>query len=338
MKLPKVAVVILNWNGEKYLEQFLPSVVACSPADAEIIVADNASTDGSAAFVETNYPQIRLIQNGVNGGYTKGYNMALRQVAADYYILLNSDVEVTPGWIEPVIALMQRIPNIAFCQPKILQFQNKTHFEYAGACGGWIDKDGYPFARGRVFDVCEEDKGQYNDAQPCFWATGAALFANARIYHELGGLDEELFAHMEEIDLCWRAQNAGYKIYSCPQSVIYHVGGGTLPKANSFKSYLNFRNNLIIMHKNLPAKNRKLRLLKRQVLDGIAAVRSVFSDQNLIRTIIKAHNDYRTWAAENKTSAVNKPPESLDGFYDGSVIKAFFVNGKRTFSEIVKKH
>ena len=338
MRLPKVAVVILNWNGEKFLNRFLPSVVSTTWPNLEIIVADNASSDGSIKFLEANYPTIRIIQNGENGGYTKGYNMALKLVEADYYVLLNSDVEVCPGWIEPVIALMERKPAVAFCQPKLLQYDQKDHFEYAGACGGWLDADCYPFARGRIFDTCEKDAGQYNDAMPCFWATGAALFARARVFHELGGFDEFLFAHMEEIDLCWRAQNAGYEIYCCPQSVVYHVGGGTLPKANSFKSYLNFRNNLVIMHKNLPKESRRGKIIKRLFLDGIAAARSVLSGQNLVSSVFKAHMDYYKWVGTYKRSGPEaRAYYSLSGVYRGSILKAYFIQKKKTFSEIVKK-
>ena len=229
---PLVSIVILNWNGHKYLEQFLPSVLSSTYSNYEVVVIDNASTDGSVSFLETNYSQIRIISLDRNFGFAKGYNEGLKQVQAEYYILLNSDVEVEKDWIEPAITLMQFNKNIAACQPKLLQFHNKRMFEYAGAAGGWLDYLGYPFAMGRVFDVCEQDNGQYDEQQPIFWASGAAMFVRASVYHQLGGLDEYFFAHQEEIDLCWRMQLAGYKIFSCPQSVVYHVGGGTLPKGN----------------------------------------------------------------------------------------------------------
>ena len=250
---PTIAIVILNWNGRKYLEQFLPSVLASTYAGKEIIVADNASTDDSIAFLSGYYPQVRVITLDRNYGFAGGYNQALKQVDSDYYVLLNSDVEVEPGWIEPILELMESDHSIGVCQPKIKMFANRELFEYAGAAGGWLDFLGYPFARGRVFDVCEQDRGQYDAAGPVFWASGAAMFVRAALYHRLGGLDGYFFAHQEEIDFCWRLQLADYKVYTCPQSVVYHVGGGTLPKGNERKVFLNFRNNLIMLAKNLPA-------------------------------------------------------------------------------------
>ncbi len=243
-KSPHVAVVILNWNGRKFLEQFLPSVLASTYTDYSVIVADNGSTDDSIAFLAANFPQVRIINNGQNFGFAKGYNEALKLVESEYYILLNSDVEVSPGWIEPMVSLLENDAQMAACQPKILSYHNKTMFEYAGAAGGWLDKYGYPFAKGRVFDICEEDKGQYDQVEPIFWASGAALFVRSTVYHQMKGFDEYFFAHQEEIDLCWRIQLAGYTVFSCPSSVVYHVGGGTLPKGNSLKTFLNFRNNL----------------------------------------------------------------------------------------------
>ena len=251
LKFPSVAIVILNFNGRNYLEKFLPSVIASTYPNKRIIVADNASSDDSIAFIQNNFPSVEIIALDKNYGFAGGYNEALSKIESDYYILLNSDVEVTPGWIEDMITLMEADKNIAACQPKILSFYNKNYFEHAGACGGWIDALGYAFARGRIFDICEEDKGQYNTNQKVFWATGAALCIRAKCFHEMGGFDAHLFAHMEEIDLCWRLQRKGYAVYCCPSSVVYHVGGGTLPKTNSRKTYLNFRNNLIILFKNL---------------------------------------------------------------------------------------
>jgi GT2 family glycosyltransferase len=223
-QLPEVAIVILNWNGRAFLEKFLPSVMASSYINKRIIVVDNASSDDSIQFLQSNFPLVEIIKNNRNEGFAKGYNVALSQISSDYYVLLNSDVEVTAGWIEPVISLMETDRTIAACQPKILSWENKTRFEYAGASGGWIDSLGYPFARGRVMEFCEEDKGQYNDALPCFWATGAALFVRSNVYKECGGLDEYFFAHQEEIDLCWRIQLAGYKVFVQPASIVYHVG------------------------------------------------------------------------------------------------------------------
>ncbi|MEZ5028863.1 MAG: glycosyltransferase family 2 protein, partial [Ferruginibacter sp.] len=270
MQQPSVAIVILNWNGKPFLEKFLPSVKVSAYKFKKIIVADNASTDDSVNFLQKVHPEISIIQNESNLGFAKGYNNALKKIEADYYVLLNSDVEVTPGWIEPVISLMETNKAIAACQPKILAYADKETFEYAGASGGWIDKFGYPFMRGRIFDDCEKDNGQYNDVQPCFWASGAAFFVRSSVYHQLGGLDEFFFAHQEEIDFCWRVQLAGHKVYVQPASVVYHVGGGTLPKGNSRKTFLNFRNNLIMLYKNLPTAAALWKLPFRIMLDAVS--------------------------------------------------------------------
>ena len=268
----KVAVVILNYNGKAFLEQFLPNVIAsCDPNRTEIVVADNASTDDSVSFMKSRFPEIRLIENGSNGGFATGYNVALRQVEAQYYVLLNSDIEVAPNWIEPVIAMMDADQQIAACQPKILSYYHKEQFEYAGACGGFIDKYGYPFCRGRVFQNLENDDHQYDEPMEVFWATGACLIVRADLYHQIGGLDDSFFAHMEEIDLCWRLKNAGYKVCCCPQSHIYHIGGGTLPKNSPRKTYLNFRNNLSLLVKNLPENRIFATIAYRIVLDWVAA-------------------------------------------------------------------
>ena len=256
----------------------------------KIIIADNASTDDSIQFLRGNYPQISIIQNKTNLGFAGGYNAALKQVEAEYYVLLNSDVEVTPNWVAPVIELMQSDEAIAACQPKILSYHNKDMFEYAGASGGWLDKFGYPFMRGRVFDDCETDTGQYNIAEPCFWASGAALFVRSSVYHKLKGLDEFFFAHQEEIDFCWRAQLAGYKIFVQPKSVVYHVGGGTLPKGNSRKVFLNFRNNLIMLAKNLSFTAALWKIPFRMMLDVLSAWRGlVGGESGYYFAICKAH-------------------------------------------------
>ncbi len=235
--LPSVAVVILNWNGKYLLEKFLPSVMASEYDNLTIVVADNASTDDSIAFLKRNYPGSYQVKSDINEGFSKGYNTALKKVSADYYILLNSDVEVSPYWITPVIVLMESDKKIAACQPKILSFENKKQFEYAGACGGWIDALGYPFTRGRIFDTCETDNGQYDTSRQIFWATGAALFVKSNVFHEVNGFDEYFFAHQEEIDLCWRMQRMGYTVYVEPESIVYHVGGGTLPWATVEKYF-----------------------------------------------------------------------------------------------------
>jgi len=303
-----------------------------------VVVADNASTDDSVAFLKAQYPQIEIIINSSNEGFAKGYNSALKQVQADYYVLLNSDVEVTPNWITPIISLMESDHSIAACQPKLLAYHNKTQFEYAGASGGWMDSLGYPFMRGRVFDICEDDKGQYNSAQPCFWASGAALFVKASVYHEAGGLDHYFFAHQEEIDLCWRMQLAGYKVYVQPASVVYHVGGGTLPKGNSTKTYLNFRNNLVMQAKNLPLSHAVWKIPFRICLDAIAAWQHVFKgDSGYFMAILKAHLHFFKWMLFDKKRSVFpvKKDGKPAGLYNGSVVWQYFIKKKKTFSEIV---
>ncbi len=338
MKQPSVAIVILNWNGKKFLEQFLPSVLASVYQNKSVIVADNASTDDSVIFLKNNYPQIDIIINPVNEGFAKGYNTALKQVESDYYVLLNSDVEVTPNWITPVINLMESDALIAACQPKLLAYHNKSYFEYAGASGGWIDSLGYPFTRGRVFDVCEEDSGQYDRPVPCFWASGAALFVKAKVYHQMQGLDEYFFAHQEEIDLCWRMQLAGYKIYVQPAAVVYHVGGGTLPKGNSRKTFLNFRNNLILLAKNLPFFKAAVKILCRFLLDALAAWKALLTgDTGFFIAVVKAHLHFFKWLflhRQQSVFAVSKKGK-LHGLYKGSAVWQYFVKKRTKFSEFV---
>lgn len=338
MTMPLVAVVILNWNGRKYLQQFLPALLSSTYSNKKIIVADNASTDDSVNFVCANFPSVEIICNTSNEGFAKGYNTALKKVKADYYVLLNSDVEVTPGWIEPIIALMQGDAAIGACQPKIKSYNERTHFEYAGACGGWIDEFGYPFSRGRVFDITEEDKGQYDNVAVCFWASGAALFVRSELYHQVGGLDEYFFAHQEEIDLCWRIQLAGYKVYVEPSSVVYHVGGGTLPKSDRLKVFLNFRNNLIMLAKNLSLAETLWRLPVRLLLDAIAAWKGLFAgNANYFFAVVKAHVQFVQWCLFHKRRSVFPVSKrgKLQGLYKGSIVWQHFVKKKRLFSEIV---
>ena len=286
----KTAVVILNWNGKHWLEKFLPNVIRNS-LNTEVIVADNNSTDGSVSYLKENYPNIRIIHNDGNYGYAKGYNLALRQIDAEYFVLLNSDIQVTKDWTCPIIELMEKDQSIAACQPKILDYNNKNKFEYAGASGGFIDKFGYPFCRGRIFDDLEEDKEQYNDGTEVFWATGACLFVRASHFFEAGELDEDFFAHQEEIDLCWRLQNKGYKIMVEPKSEVYHVGGGTLNVGSPFKTHLNFRNNLYMLFKNLPLSSLFIIIPIRLVLDGIASITFLSNKQgiNHFFAVMKAH-------------------------------------------------
>jgi GT2 family glycosyltransferase len=287
--MKSIAIVILNWNGKKLLEQFLPSVVAHS-TEAEIYVADNASTDDSVAFVQQVYPQIKIIQNTGNFGYAKGYNDALQHVEEELYVLVNSDVEVTEGWLQPVINLFEKDLETAIIQPKILDYKRKTYFEYAGAAGGFIDKYGYPFCRGRIFDTIEEDKGQYDDESLLFWASGACLFIRKEAYRNLKGFDEDFFAHQEEIDLCWRAFNKNYKIRLCPTSIIYHVGGATLSAANPHKTFLNFRNSLWMLLKNVPANQLLWVFFVRMLMDGLAGIRFLLQGQPAnLWAILKAH-------------------------------------------------
>ena len=339
-QFPSVAVVILNWNGRNYLQQFLPSVLQSSYPNLRIIVADNASSDDSVSFLQQHYPQILIIQNNSNQGFAQGYNTALQLVKEDYLVLLNSDIEVTPGWIEPIIELMEKDKMIAACQPKLLSYHQKNYFEYAGASGGWIDKYGYPFSRGRIFDICEEDKGQYDDVQQIFWASGAAFFVRSSVFNQMNGFDNYFFAHQEEIDLCWRMQLAGYKIYVCPQSAVYHVGGGTLPKGNSKKVFLNYRNNLIMLCKNLPWANAAWKIPYRIGLDALSAWKALLSgDAGYWVAVLKAHTGFFKWlffyGDKSHFPAVKdfKPA----AVYNKNIVWQYFVNKKRQFSEIIFK-
>jgi GT2 family glycosyltransferase len=337
----KVAVVILNWNGKNFLQKFLPSVVSCNSSFAGIVVADNASSDDSVSFLKENYPEIQLIINKENGGFAKGYNDALKHVNAEYYVLLNSDVEVTPGWIDTVISLMDSDKNIAACQPKIRAFDKKDHFEYAGAAGGFIDKYGYPFCRGRILDRLERDNGQYDDTREIFWATGACMFIRSECYHQLKGFDEDFFAHMEEIDLCWRLKNFGYRIMYCPDSVVYHVGGGTLNKTSPLKTYLNFRNNLILICKNHPPGFFVSKLLWRMVLDGIAGMKFIFSGQfRHFVAVIKAHfsfySSFSNVMKKRKELKKNITKYTTSAVYLHSIIADYYLRGNKTFKEIDK--
>jgi GT2 family glycosyltransferase len=335
---PSVAIVILNFNGRNYLQQFLPSVLASTYATKKIIVADNASTDDSVQLVKQQFSTVQLLLNTNNDGFAAGYNWALQKVEADYYVLLNSDVEVTANWIEPIIDLMEVDKNIGACQPKILSYHNKSMFEYAGAAGGWMDSLGYPFSRGRVFDVCEKDEGQYNTNQEIFWATGAAMFVRSQLFHTLGGLDALFFAHQEEIDLCWRMQLVGYKIFAVPASVVYHVGGGTLPVGFQ-KNYLNFRNNLIMLSKNLPLAEKWWKIPVRISLNKIAALQALLKgDTQMFRAIFKAHLHYIKWcfSTKQKHGLTKKPLGSLSGVYKGSVVWQYFIKKKKKFSELIQ--
>lgn len=339
--LAHVAVVILNYNGIKYLKRFLPGVCQHSIPFAEVWVADNASTDESVNYVKQEFPQVKIVVNDVNGGFAKGYNDALKKIEADYYVLLNSDVEVTPNWIEPIISLMDADTTIAACQPKILAYNDKHKFEYAGAAGGFIDEWGYPFCRGRVFHETEVDEGQYNDTREIFWASGAAMFVRAKLYHQSGGLDDDFFAHMEEIDLCWRLKNMGNRIMVCPQSVVYHVGGGTLNSENPHKTYLNFRNNLYLLLKNGKPYDVVLRIYGRMVLDGIAGIRFlVRGDFEHFWAVLKGHfvfyGQIPKLLKKRNLLGKNVVNYSHPQMVKLSIVYAFFVKGSKTFKQIVK--
>ncbi len=335
MAKPHLAIVILNWNGRKYLEKFLPHVVKYSCKDGEIIVADNASTDDSISFLENNFPKVRIIKMEKNHGYTGGYNIALKQIKADYFVLLNSDILVTEGWIKPIIELMESDSAIAACQPKILDYYKKDTFEYAGAAGGFIDYFGYPFCRGRIMNHLEKDMGQYDDIAEIFWATGACMFIRAESFHDIGGLDNDFFAHMEEIDLCWRLKRKGKKIFYCGKSTVYHVGGGTLPKNNPRKTFYNFRNNLCLLTKNLSLRKLLFVLLNRALLDGIASfaflIKGNFGD---CLAVYKAWFSFSGKFLSMRKNGKQLPKTKVSGIYNGSIIFAKIILRKKTFRKL----
>ncbi|MCE6989035.1 glycosyltransferase family 2 protein [Dyadobacter sp. CY323] len=327
-----VAIVILNYNGRYYLEKFLPNILEYSDGH-EIWIADNASTDHSLEWVGEHYPSLNTLVISENKGYAGGYNEALKHITADYYILLNSDIEVTPNWIAPVISFMDSDTRIAACQPKIRAYDLPTHFEYAGAAGGYMDYLGYPFCRGRIFDTREEDLGQYDDERDVFWATGACLFIKSSAFHEASGFDESFFAHMEEIDLCWRLLNLKYRITYCGKSVVYHVGGGTLHKSNPRKTFLNYRNNLIMLFKNLPKGRRWKTVLIRLMLDGVSSVRFMAAGAwPDVIAIVRAHFAFYKMIPR----MVKQKPRSTfrAPLYYRSVVWEYFVLGKHRFKQL----
>lgn len=293
----RISIVILNWNGVAMLRRFLPSVMKCSVGMADVVVADNASTDNSLGMLARDFPEVRIIRLDSNYGFAGGYNKALKQVDSEFYLLLNSDVEVTEGWLQPLLNFMDANADCAACQPKLLSECSRDHFEYAGASGGYIDRYGYPFCRGRMFDTVEQDHGQYDDVAEVLWATGACLLIRSVDYWRVGGLDERFFAHNEEIDLCWRLCNLGRKVYCVPQSKVYHVGGGTLPKGNPMKTFLNFRNNLTMLYKNLPDEELRHVMLVRWVLDYVAAFKSLIADRNVgeFKAVWRARRAFGKW-------------------------------------------
>ncbi|KAF5033891.1 Glycosyl transferase family 2 [anaerobic digester metagenome] len=331
----KTAVVILNWNGKGWLEKFMPGVIASLPASAELIVADNASTDGSLELLKEKFGQVRLIEFDVNHGFAGGYNEAFKLIDAEYFVLLNSDVDTKPGWVEPLEAFMDAHPEYAACQPKLKWFGHDNMFEYAGASGGFVDINGYPFCRGRIFSTLEEDKGQYDDIADVMWATGACLFIRKSDYEAIGGLDEKFFAHMEEIDLCWRLWNAGRKVAVVPQSEVWHVGGGSLPRSSARKTYLNFRNNLLLIYKNYPVSRISRVLRRRFFLDGIAfglfVMQGHFGDA---AAVCKARRHYRRMKSEFAKSSVDSFPPVI---YHGSILQDYHLKGLKLFSDVSGK-
>lgn len=338
----RTAIVILNWNGEKFLRQFLPSLVENTNSDmARICIIDNGSTDTSMQFLAENFPQIQLVKLDRNYGFAGGYNRGLKEINAEYFMLLNSDVEVPANWIEPLVEHLDSDRTIGICGPKLLDYNKRSKYEYAGAAGGYIDKLGYPFCRGRVFESVEADNGQYDSQTDCFWISGAALMIRSELFWKVGGFDDDFFAHQEEIDLCWRVQNAGYRIVCIPASYVYHVGGGALPKSNSFKTYLNFRNNLFLLLKNMPSNKLGGVLFVRFFLDVVAAVRMIFQGNfPEFKAVFRAYKDFCKGKKSMKAKRQNTNQQALSnlsGMYLGSIVFAHFFSHKDTWTKIFNK-
>ena len=332
-----ISVVILNWNGSAMLQRFLPSVIRYSE-EAEIIVADNGSTDHSIDLLQEKFPSVRILPFRENYGFAEGYNRAIQQIETPYVLLLNDDVEVTPHWLQPLLAFMNHHPEVAACQPKILSETQRELFEYAGACGGFIDHLGYPYCRGRIFNHVEKDRGQYDQVCPIFWATGAALLVRTDVYRKEGGLDKRFFAHMEEIDFCWRLRSRNYGIYCIPQSTVYHVGGGTLPKSHPRKTFLNFRNNLLMLYKNLPEERLNFTLRIRYFLDLVAALKMLLSGQvkesmvivKALRTFFKIRHDFYR---ERKENLQKQQLKDIPEMRNESLLVAFYLKKKKKFED-----
>lgn len=337
----KVAIVILNWNGRNMLRRFLPSVLSHSDG-ATVVVADNASTDDSIELMEKEFPGVRLIKLDSNYGFAEGYNLALRQVDADYYLLLNSDVEVGERWLEPLVAFLDEHPDYCACQPKLRSYYLRDEFEYAGASGGYIDKYGYPFCRGRLFSTVEKDKGQYDKTADVFWATGACMMIRSTDYWNAGGLDARFFAHCEEIDLCWRLRLMDRRIACVPQSVVYHVGGGTLPKSNPMKTYLNFRNNLTMLYKNLDEQSLARVMRVRRVLDYVAALQMLLTGKlGEFSAVIRARNDFKRWKSDFESDRqriqASRCVADVAEMFPYPILERYYLKGKKTFSALMKR-
>jgi GT2 family glycosyltransferase len=327
----KTAVVILNYNGLHFLKKFLPFLIK-NTSEATIIIADNASTDGSKEFIAQNFSDILFIQLEKNVGFASGYNQAMKQLEGyDYVVFLNSDVEVTANWLSPLIAMLDNNPAVAACQPKILDYHNRDTFEYAGASGGFLDIWGYPFCRGRIFDTLEKDEGQYDESMEVFWTTGACMIIRADVFNKMGGFDDRFFAHLEEVDLCWRIKNEGLRLFVEPKSVVYHVGGGTLNKSNPKKTFLNFRNSLLMLQKNLPKSRLFSTLLLRLILDGMAGMKFLLSG-NFRDTIaiVRAHFSFYSLVRNNN----QRPTKLPEGIFKESIVFNYFVKRKKKFSEL----
>lgn len=335
---PSVAIIILNWNTEQFLKRFLPSVIESGYVNKEVYVIDNQSTDGSVKMLINEFPGVHVIRMAENRGYAASYNYGLSVIKSDYYILINSDIEVTPGFIEPIIQLMESAPEIGICQPKLLSLSEKNIFEYAGAAGGWIDWTGYPFTRGRVLLTIEDDHGQYDATEEIFWASGACMFLKAEVYKKIGGFYEYYWMHQEDIDLCWRAQKAGFRIFSCPGSIVYHVGGGSLSWENHLKTFLTYRNNYILISRNLTLSRAFLVVSFRVMADLLGAVYFLFNrNSGFSRAIVKAFFAYLYWLFFNPREK-NKNPigfKNLTGVYKGSILFPYFFKRQRKFSEII---
>ena len=336
--MKQTAVVILNWNGQKHLAHYMPSVVGNTPADVRIVVADNGSTDDSVEFLKANYPSVEILQLDKNYGFAEGYNRALREIKAEYYVLLNSDVEPTKGWIEPLVQTLKNDKSIAAVAPKLLSDVERDKFEYAGAAGGFIDYLGYPLCRGRILSTIEQDNGQYNTAREVFWASGAAFCCRAEVFHKLGGFDSDFFAHMEEIDLCWRMQLAGYKVFSEPRSVVYHLGGGTLPNESPNKLYLNYRNNLAMLFKCAPTAQRLTAAVLRPMADMLSVVIYLLKGEpKLARATLRAYRDFFAWHKElgKKRSAIRGAAVAESKhIYKGSMVVRYML-GRHTFDNLI---
>ena len=343
--MPTTGIVILNWNGEAHLRRFLHSVVENTPSQhVRIVVADNGSTDGSLAWLRSAYPQVEIIEFAENHGFTVGYNLALERVDTDYFLLMNSDVEATPGWLEPLVAVLDRQADVAAVSPKILSCADRSRFEYAGASGGFIDWLGYPFCRGRILSSIEYDNGQYDTPRDTFWTSGACMLIRSEVFRRMGGFDAKFFAHMEEIDLCWRMHLAGYRTMVEPRSTVYHLGGGTLPNNTARKLYLNYRNNLAMLYKNSPGRLRHVTLFLRMFLDAGSALVYFFTGHfDLGRTVFRAHSDYRRWKPELRAQraelidsyGLSNRRDILDAnVYRGSIVARYFL-GFRRFGEMI---